>query len=90
MTSCSPSTQGAHPQKVSQPPPKNFRELHVGAGLAECLAVTGAWEEFDALIHEQPWICPEIVTWFCEPGDPEAPALAEAVRRAKLLLAGAS
>ena len=71
---------------TSQPPPINFRDIHVGAGLAECLAVTGAWDEFDLLVRSQPEICPEIATWFCEPGDPEAPAIAEAVRRARLVI----
>lgn len=43
--------------KSSTPPPHNFREVHKGAALAECLAVTGAWDEFDLLLSEQPHIC---------------------------------
>lgn len=72
--------------KVSEPPPHNFRDLHTGAALAECLAVTGAWIEFDLLLREQPQICPDILRWYCEPGDPEAPAFWEARRRAEVAI----
>lgn len=88
MASIAPSGEALWPYtvKTSTPPPHNFRELHTGAALAECLAVTRAWDEFDLLLREQPHICPAIVRWFCEPGDSEEAALSEAKKRAERVL----
>ena len=68
----------------------NFRELHQGGILAECLAVAGAWAEFDELLQDEPCLCSQIALWSCEPGDPEASALWEARRRAQDQLASAN
>lgn len=70
--------------KVSCPPPCDFRQRSRGADLAEMLAVTGAWDEFDHLLKAEPNIVASIAKWIFPADDSEAPALAEAQRRAAL------
>lgn len=73
--------------KQSAPPPHDFRERFTGAGLADCLMVTGAWDELTALLMAQPEICAAILTWFTEPGDIEYPFFVEGHRIAREVLA---
>ena len=65
-----------------EPFPSDFRDHYKGGMLAEALALTGAWDEFDALIAGDPAVRGSVLTWIYPPEDPDAVAYAEARRRA--------
>lgn len=73
--------------KQSAPPPHNFREMHTGTGLAECLIVTGAWDELEELLLFEPEICAKILSWYAPPGDGEYPFVVVGQRIAREVLA---
>ena len=65
-----------------EPFPSDFRDHYKGGMLAEALALTSAWDEFDALIASDPAAQGSVLTWIYPPEDPDAVAYAEARRRA--------
>ena len=65
-----------------EPVPSGFRNHHRGGGLAEALALTGAWAEFDALIASDLAVQGSVLAWSYPPDDPDVAAYSEAQRRA--------
>ena len=65
-----------------EPIPSDFRDHCKGGVLAEALALTGAWDEFDALIASDRAVQGNVLAWIYTPDDPDVAAYAEAQRRA--------
>ena len=65
-----------------EPFPSDFRDHYKGGVLAEALALTGAWDEFDAVIASDLAVQGSVLAWIYPPDDPDASAYAEAQRRA--------
>lgn len=65
-----------------QPFPCDFRDHYKGGVLAEALALTGAWDEFDAMIASDLAVQGSVLAWIYAPDDPDVAAYAEAQRRA--------
>lgn len=62
--------------------PSDFRDHYKGGALAKALALTGAWDEFDAVIASDLAVQGSVLAWIYPPDDPDVSAYAEAQRRA--------
>ena len=60
----------------------DFRDHYKGGVLAEALALTRAWDEFDAIIAGDLAVRGSVLAWVYPPDDPDVAAYTEAQRRA--------
>ena len=67
-----------------EPFPNDFRNHYRGGVLAEALALTGAWDEFDALIASDLAVRGSVLAWIYPPDDLDVAAYSEALRRAAI------
>jgi len=61
-----------------EPPDPHYRMWATGAMLLELHAITGAWVEFRALLHESPELAAQVLAWRCPEDDWQYSAVQEA------------